>query len=50
MLKVFKVVDFNEVQAVFSSFNEAVWFAACGQDASPNAYVVDEYDCVVFWQ
>lgn len=46
----FQVVDFNEVQAVFSSFNEAVWFAACGQDASPDAYVVDADGVVVFRQ
>lgn len=46
----FQVVDFNEVQAVFDSFNEAVWFAACGQDASGSAYVLDADGVVVFCQ
>ena len=46
----FQVVDFNEVQAVFGSLAQAIGFASSGQDASPDAYVVDADGVVVFRQ
>jgi hypothetical protein len=48
--RMFQVVDFNEVQAVFGSLAQAIGFASSGQDASPDAYVVDADGVVVFRQ